>query len=234
MGKVFVQCQECHQCAQSKPPVKCNGNKRPQKCTQYIADIAKIAVDRHNDVGKLICIVGTVSECFVNCTEFCNALLFMAEYFYHFLPFQHFFNITVYFPDITLLFHKVSTGMHTQFAGYFHHHKHHQKCQYSEGNIQRYHTDKGNHYSNGGVDQLRNTLADQLSQGIYVVGIYRHNIPVGMGIKILNRQGLHMGKDINTQFFQYPLRYINHNAVIHIGAQNAEQIYTGKPNQSCF
>ena len=41
-----------------------------------------------------------------------------------------------------------------------------------------------------GVDDLRDTLAQQLPQRIHIVGIYRHDIAMGMGVKIFDGKRL--------------------------------------------
>ena len=57
-----------------------------------------------------------------------------------------------------------------------------------------------------GVDELRQTLADHLAQGVGdIVGVDRHDIAVGVGVKVFDGQRLHMGEHFVTQVFQRAL-----------------------------
>ena len=44
-----------------------------------------------------------------------------------------------------------------------------------------------------GVDDLGNALAEQLPQGVHVVGVDGHDVAVGVGVKVLDGQRLHAG-----------------------------------------
>ena len=55
---------------------------------------------------------------------------------------------------------------------------------------------------------------------------------MGMGIKILNRQGFHMGEKPDTQVAHRSLADIYHNPVIAIRTDYSRRIYGGHGSQS--
>ena len=54
--------------------------------------------------------------------------------------------------------------------------------------IQHQHADKGANDGDTGVNQLRKALADALTQRVHVVGVDGHDVPMGVGVKIADRQ----------------------------------------------
>ena len=141
----------------------------------------------------------------------------MTEYFDNLLSFHHFFDITVDRPQILLLLHKVFTGQVAHLRSHKHHDTNHQQRNKCQGNIQHDHTDQCRYQRDHGVDRLRNTLADELSERIHIIRINRHDIAVCMGIKIFDRQRFHMGKQLHSESFHGSLADCYHDPVISIG-----------------
>ena len=53
------------------------------------------------------------------------------------------------------------------------------------------------------VDHLRDALADELAQRIHIVGVHRHDIAVGVGVKVADRQRFHVAEKLGTETASY-------------------------------
>ena len=89
--------------------------------------------------------------------------------------------------------------------------------EYNHGNQ---HADNGN----SAVQQLRHALADHLAQGINIVGIQRHDIAVGVAVKVFDGQRLHMGKHFIAQALQGALGNVSHHTGLGKGGNNADAV----------
>ena len=152
----------------------------------------------------------------------------MAEYLDHFLAIQHFLDKAVHCAQISLLVNIVFPGTASQFTG---NQQHNDSGNHRDDGQHRVEHQHGNQSSNHGdhrVDNLRNALADHLTKGIHVVGVHRHNVAMGVGIKILNGKRLHLVEEVVPKVAHRPLADVNHDAVIgkdshHAYGQNANQ-----------
>ena len=145
----------------------------------------------------------------------------MAEYLDDLLAFHHLFNISVYPSQVFLLTAEILAGTAAQPGGGKQHHTHHQHGKNRQRNIQHQHAHKRSHQRHHGIQRLRNTLADQLSQRIHIVGIDRHDIAMGMRIKVADRKSLHMCKQLHPQPSHGSLAHVYHDPVISIRAYNS-------------
>ena len=84
-----------------------DGEERPCDGADNIADVSELGVQRHQDIGKLIGVIGALPQAVVEFPEAGKAFFLMTEDLHDFLPFHHFLDITVYLTDILLLCHKV-------------------------------------------------------------------------------------------------------------------------------
>ena len=73
--------------------------------------------------------------------------------------------------------------------------------------------------------QLRQTLADHLTQCIDIVGIITHDIAVIMGIKVADGQILHVIKHLFTHFCQGSLGNNGHQLRIANSGYQADHIH---------
>ncbi len=78
------------------------------------------------------------------------------------------------------------------------------------------------------VNNLRDTLADELAQGVHVVGVNRHDVAVSVGIKVLDGQSLHLVEQVVTQAAQGALADVNHDAVVSVGSDDAHDHETAQ------
>ena len=95
------------------------------------------------------------------------------------------------------------TEVTTRFGGYiFNNHKHdayHDQNHDKEEGTNRKHGHRHTDNGNSRLQQLWNRLFNGLTEGIDVVGIDRHDIPMLVSVKIANRKLLHTSKELITK-----------------------------------
>ena len=160
-------------------------------------------------------VIRAFKQSVVQLVEAVHILRFPAKHLDHLLAFDHLLNIAVYRAQILLLSHEMGGGFAHQLAGGQYGQRHHQQRKAGEGQAQgdhgRQHADDGD----GGGNQLGHTLADHLPQSVDVVGIDAHDIAVGMGVKIAQRQAFHMAEQVAAQVPQRSLGDGNHQLVLN-------------------
>ena len=231
LGEVPVQVQIGDQGAEGQAPHAVQGQNRSQHRAQHIADVPQVSVDRHEDIRNFICVLGTLPQLLVDGPELLNILVLMAEHFDDLLPLHHLLDVGVDLAQAALLLDEICPGHAAQLGRRHQHDGHHAQGQDGQRDIQAHHADKGEHNGDRGVDQLRDALADELPEGVHIVGVDRHDVPVGRGVKIFDGQGLHFGEKLYPDFLQRPLADDCHEPVISIGAEQADQIHQGQREQ---
>ncbi len=159
---------------------------------QHIADIAELCIDRTQDVGIRVCLIGRLVQLLIERIEFCDRFLLMIEDLDDLLPGHRLLDEAVQLSELLLLRDKIPSGHLRREHGAHHHHHYHGDRQYRQRNRQNQHLDQNGHHRDGAVDELRDRLADHLPQRIDIIGINRHDIAVGMRVKIPDRQLFHM------------------------------------------
>ena len=157
----------------------------------------------------------------------------MAEHLDHFLPVHHLLNVAVDSAQIFLLLRKIDRGLRRNFRGNKGHDADHHQGEKGQGEIQHQHAEKGGQDHDAGVDELGDALADQLAQGVHIVGVDGHDVPMGVGVKIPDRQRLHVPEQLHTQIAHGALADIDHDAVVAVGAQNADAVHDRHGQQRC-
>ena len=155
----------------------------------------------------------------------------MAEHLDYLLPVQHLLDEAVHNAQVPLLTDIVFAG---ELGEVLRDHQHHRSCQQGDDGqrrIEQYHGHQCGHHGNDRVDDLGNALAEQLPQCIYVVGIYGHDVAVGMGIEVFDGQGLHFGKQLIAQAAHGSLADTDHDTVIGKCRHHANAHDAGQPDQ---
>ena len=176
--------------------------------------------------------VGTVAEPVIQFPECFDVFLLMAEHFNHFLSIHHFFNKSVHFSKIRLLFYKIITGRSCHFFCCRQHYADHQECCNGKRYIEDDHAYEDTDNCDCAVDNLWNTLADHLAKRIDIVRINRHDISMCMRIKIADGKLLHLSKKLIPEIPQRPLCHINHHTVLDKGCCHSDQIKPSDPEDS--
>ena len=125
--------------------------------------MAQICIDRHQNIGKFICLIRTFSQLIIDLSEILKRLILMTEYFYNLLPLHHFLDISVDLTQILLLPAKIRSGPAAQFYRCKQHERHNHKRYNRERNIQDNHTDQSAAEGYCRIHYLRNTLTHKLS-----------------------------------------------------------------------
>ena len=148
----------------------------------------------------------------------------MTEHLDHLLSVHHLLDESVDGTKVFLLLDKVFSASSGDGFGREQHQADHNQCEHRQGNTEDHHTDE--HTDNGDqtVDDLRNTLADHLTEGIDIIGIDGHDIAVGMAVKIADRQFFHMFKHVVTERPHGSLGHIDHNSVVSKGRSHTKKV----------
>ena len=148
----------------------------------------------------------------------------MAEYLYNLLTIHHFLDIAVQLTKVFLLFDEIFSTLRTDLSDRFQHDEYHRNDQQGQLRAQHDHRNKRTDDGNRTAEQLRNTLTDHLTQGIRIVGVAAHDITMSMGIKIFDRQLLHVSEHLITDLLQGSLGHIDHQSCIQVSGQRARII----------
>ena len=161
-------------------------------CQRHVHQIPYIVQNWHQNIPKLKCLFTVGKKLVIDFYKITLAFFFVAKRLYDLLPIEHFLHKAFFLCQRFLLCHH-ETGT---CAPYFLSHKEHKYKKYTyckcQPNAVTKHHDKHSQYRQKRLQKHGHTLPDQLSDGICIIGICTHNIPVGICIKILNRQCLHI------------------------------------------
>ena len=102
------------------------------------------------------------------------------------------------------------------------HDSYHQKNEKEKERADHDHADCYPDNGDSRLQELRDRLLDRLAKSIDVIGVDRHNIPVLVGIEILDRELLHAGKELVPQRAKRILRDCRHNEGETIVGQNSQ------------
>ena len=231
--EALVQRKEGHHGAQRHAADAAHGHGCTHQCADGVADVAQLGVDGHHDVGKAVGLVGAVLQLIVQLTETGQSLLLVGEHLDHLLAFHHFFDVAVHLAEVALLLDEVLAGLLGDLFGAEQHQGHHQHGDDGELPAQQAHAEEDGHDGDDAGNQLRDALAEHLAQGVHVVGVHGHDVAVGVLVKILDGQALHVGEQLDAQVAQGALGHVDHGAGVEPGRQNADDIDDAHPQQGC-
>ena len=147
----------------------------------------------------------------------------MTERLHHLLSRHHFLDEAVYARQRLLLSSEVAPRPRTEFCrcdGHQHGNEDtHEGKRYAEHNHRREGDDDGDER----VEHLGHTRRNDLPQRIDIVGVGRHHLAVRMGVEVAQRQSFHTLKELLAQSQLSALRDVDHQPVVGIGADDAQQ-----------
>ena len=161
--------------------------------------------------------------------ELLQVLLLVAEDLHHLLALHHLFDEAVDAAQVPLLGHEVPAGHPGQPPGDEHHEGHHGQGQGRQGDAEEEH---GHQHAGDGedaVEELGDAHADHLLQGVDVVGVDGHDIPVGVGVEIPDGQGLHPPEQLVPQVPEGALGDVDHQPVLEEAGQHPAGVEEGHP-----
>ena len=206
------------------------GRPRQHQCAahqrhHHIHDVAHIAQQRHQDIGKTVTVAGIEKDFSVHFVEVCPGGVLMAKHLDNLLPGHHLLHKSFRLSNGDLLAQKILGRVacdiarckkHAYNAG------HHNQAQ----NYAVVHHDAEHRQQRDARNEhLRQALAYHLAQGVHIIGIITHDVAVAVGIEILDRQVLHMAKHLFAQLFQRALRDNRHQLGVGEARNQAEHIH---------
>ena len=223
--EALIQGQEGDQRANGQAEIAVGRQQTADHRAEHIAQVAHRHRQRHDGVGDAVCAVRAVAQSVVQLLEAIKVFLFVAEDLDDLLAVHHLFDIAVDLAQIHLLLHEEAARIFDALHGERHRRGDHEQRDDQQRHVEHHHRndDADNHDDAG--NQLRHGLGDHLAHGVDIVGVYAHDIAVGMRVKILDRQALHLGKELDAQVFQRALRDEDHQIVVQPRAERAEDIH---------
>ena len=219
-----VEGQKAGQLAQGQACHARQSQRTADHGAEHIGKVAQLGVSRTAEVGVTVGLIRAFKQLVIELIKLLNGFFLVAEHLNDLLAVHHLFNVAVHRTNITLLGNKVLGRVGGKILGDQQHNpdydqgEHRQRhAEYNHGNQ---HADNGN----SAVQQLRHALADHLAQGINIVGIQRHDIAVGVAVKVFDGQRLHMGKHFIAQALQGALGNVSHHTGLGKGGNNADAV----------
>ena len=108
------------------------------------------------------------------------------------------------------------------------HQGHHQHGDNGELPAHQAHAGEHGHDGDGAGHQLGDALADHLAQGVHIVGVHRHDVAVGVGVKIPDGQAFHVGEKLDAQVAQGTLGHVDHDTGVEPCGQHADSVSMSK------
>ena len=204
-----------------------DGQRTADHSAEHVAQVAQLAVDGHRRQRVGVGLVGAVEQLIVEFVELLDGGILVAENLDDLLAVHHFLDVAVDLAQLLLLLEEVLAGVAGEILGGQHHSADHDQGQYAQRHAEVKHGQKYADYRNDRIDQLGQALADELAQGINIVGVDRHDVAVGVAVKILDGQGLHVDEQVVAQTFQGALGDLGHGAVLDEDGQDAHAVEAG-------
>ena len=230
-SKALVQRQEGHQCAQRERHLAAQDECGTHHADEHIAQVAQVAVDRHDDIGDAVGIISAVAQLLVDALKLLDSLSLVAEDLDHTLAGHHLLNIAVDIGQSLLLHLEVTARPLAQCRGDPCHEQGHNKGHERQRNAQGNHAHEGDGDGDERVQGLWQTLVDHLAQGVDIVGEGRHHLSVRVGVEVADGQLFHVAEHVVAQAKHGALGDINHQPVVRVGADDTHHQHSGQFEQ---
>ncbi len=191
---------------------------------QDIGNVADVHADGHEDVGKFIGIGTGITQFVIDCFEILDGLLFVCEDLDHPLALHHFLDESVHCTQLFLLFPEKPAGAGGDEAAGIEHDTAHDHRHQRQLPVHDKHRHQHKHNLCAAGEHLGSRLGNQLPQGISVIGVNRHDVTVGVGIEVGNRQCFHMPEQPFTDIVESTQGNVDHQPVPDPGGQNTRQV----------
>ena len=229
--EALVQAQEGHHGTQGHAADIANGHGCACQSTDCVAGIAQLCGNGHDDVGVAVGLLGAFLQLIVQLPEAIQSLLLVGEHLDDLLALHHLFDVAVHLAQILLLGHKVLAAHGSDLLGAEQHQGHHQHGDNGELPAHQAHAGEHGHDGDGAGHQLGDALADHLAQGVHIVGVHRHDVAVGVGVKIPDGQAFHVGEKLDTQVAQGALGHVDHDTGVEPCGQHADGVDAANAHQ---
>ena len=223
--KALIQRQEGDQRANGQAEVAAGGQQAADHRAEHIAQVAHRHRQRHDGVGDAVGVVGALAEGIVELLEAREILFLVAEDLDDLLAVHHLLDIAVDPAQILLLGDEEAPGALDALDGERHRRGDHEHRDDQQRHVENDHRDHDAHNRHDAGNELRHGLGNHLPHGVDVVGVDAHDIAVGVRVKILDRQALHLGKELDAQVFERALRDEDHQVIVQPHAERAEEVH---------
>ena len=169
------------------------------QCDNDIHDVADVAQQRHQDVGKAVAVAGVEEDLVIYFVKICSGFVLVAEDLDDLLSGHHLLHEGFGFGQRNLLAQEVFGGVAGDIAGSKGHADDAGNDDQAQDHAVVHHDAEDGQQGDAGDQHLRQALADHLAQGVDVIGVIAHDVAVTVGIKVTDRQILHVVKHLFTQ-----------------------------------
>ena len=145
----------------------------------------------------------------------------MAEHLDDALPADHLLDVAVDRTEILLPLGEVLLGNLPERGGHAEHQEGHDDGDQGERQAEDDHTDEGRDNGDDGLEQVGDAVADDLPEGVHIVGIDRHNVAVRMRVKVAEREFLHTAEEVLAESQHRPLPHRDHYEVLRVAGDDA-------------
>ena len=220
----LVQSQERGQRSQCESPDAPQRQSASCNCAQDITQVPDLPVQRSQDIGIADCLVRGLIEFLIQLIKNLLVLFLMTEDLHYLLPVHHLFNKAVHGSEGILLLNKMLLGNPGAFCGRKHRKRNHGEGQQGQRQGKNNHGRQSRNHRDDRLEDLGDRLGDQLAHGIDVIGVNRHDISVGMLVKIADRKAFHMIEQIFPKVPHTALGNVNHRQALRERRGNSDGI----------
>ena len=222
--EAFVERKERSKRTDRKAGILIDRQRAANHGTDHIRGISELRAERSHNSGISLRLIGNLEQLLVQLIKGLRALFLMTEHLDHLLAGNRLLNKAVQFSESSLPCSEIFCRNLRCKGGQRQHHGHHHTRKNRQRNAQCHHHCKDRNNRDRTVHQLRNALTDHLAQRINIVCVNRHDVAVCMGVKIFDRQGLHMIKQIISKIPKRSLCDVNHKLCLHQGGKNTKPV----------
>ena len=223
-GKAPVEGQEACEGADRETGVGIDRQDAAHDRADDIVRISELAVDRRDDICECVRPRRALEQLLIEPVKVPDRLLFMAENLDDLFSGHRLLDEAVQLSEVLLLCHEIPSGYGGHPSRNEQHDPDHDERDDGQGNTEYQHHGQDTGDRDQAVQKLRQTLTHHLTQGIDIVRVDGHDIPVCMGVEILDRQALHVFKELRTQAPHRPLGDKSHRARLCIGGGDPDRI----------
>ena len=190
-----------------------------------VHDVADVAQQRHKDVGKTVAVAGVVENLAVDLVKVRLGGFLVAEDLDDLLTGHHLFHKGFGIGDGDLLAQEELGRTRGDGAGREHHTDNADDDQRSQDHAVIDHDAEHHKQRDAGDGHLGQALADELTQRVDVVGVVAHDIAVAVGVKVTDRQILHVAEHLLAQFAQRALGDDGHHLGVEGAGRQADEVH---------
>ena len=190
----------------------------------HVGHVAHVAQQGHQDVGVAVGFFAVFKQLVVDLVKVGLGALLVAEHLDDLLAAHHLFHKAFGLGDGDLLLEEVFGRVAADVAGGEEHHHH--AAQHHQGQPDAVVDHDAEHAQQGdGRDhQLGQALADELAQGVDIVGVKAHDIAVAVGVEVADGQVLHVVEHLLAQLGQGALGDDGHQLVEGRAGRQADDV----------